>query len=145
MTVPFWQSRRLEEMSDEEWESLCDGCGRCCLVKLEDEESGQVLFTALSCRLLDEETCRCTNYHERKQEVPTCLQLNRDKINTQWLPGTCAYRLIDEGKPLLSWHHLISGDVNAVHRAGVSVRGKVISESKVHPESVEDFIIHWVD
>lgn len=146
MSVAFWQSKSLDEMNEEEWEALCDGCGRCCLSKLEDADSGEVAFTALSCRLLDTSTCRCTDYGERKQKVPHCLQLSRYNVaDIQWLPKTCAYRRIGEGRPLLSWHHLVSGDTNSVHEAGISVRGKVIPETQVHPDSAEDFIIHWVE
>ena len=146
MTETYWQTKSLEEMSDAEWESLCDGCGQCCLVKLEDEESGDIALTAISCRLLDVDSCRCTDYPRRMATVPECLQLSRDNVAAvSWLPETCAYRLLEEGKPLFDWHPLLSGDVESVHEAGVSVRGKIISETQVHPEALEEFIIRWLD
>ncbi|MCG8455220.1 MAG: YcgN family cysteine cluster protein [Holophagales bacterium] len=116
-------------MSLKEWESLCDGCGQCCRVKLENEETGEVVGTQVACRLLDVEACRCLDYSNRALEVPSCLQLTLELVPVlPWLPETCAYRLIYEGKPLEPWHPLISGDPESVHRAGISVRGKVVSE-----------------
>lgn len=146
MNKTFWQTKSLSEMDDAEWEALCDGCGRCCLLKLEDADSGEIAFTAVSCQLLDVDSCRCTDYPKRKQLVPDCLQLNRDNVaSTEWLPQTCAYRLVNEGKPLFDWHPLVSGNGDSVHEAGISVRGKIISETQVHPDSVEEFVIHWVN
>ena len=131
-------------MSTEEWESLCDGCARCCLHKLEEEETGEVHYTSVVCRYMDTQ-CRCTQYQERNKLVPMCVWLTPENIETfGWLPDTCAYRLIAEGKNLASWHPLVSGDINSVHRAGISIRDKCISEEHVHPDSFEEHLIHWV-
>lgn len=129
---PFWQTKSLEQLSDEEWESLCDGCGRCCLQKLQDEDSEEVFFTRVSCVLLDTETCRCSNYNERFSKVPDCLAvrpLTDEKIS--WLPSTCAYRLLYCGQPLRSWHPLISGTSESVKSAGISVAGQCLSEQNI--------------
>lgn len=141
----FWETKSLDQMSSNEWESLCDGCGRCCLVKLEDEDSGEVYFTNASCRLLDREGCHCVHYAERLQHVPDCINLTPQNVAAiSWLPSTCAYRLLLESKPLPEWHPLISGDKDSVHHAGISVRGRVICETGVKVEDLEDHIIHWV-
>lgn len=143
---PFWQRKTLEEMTSEEWESLCDGCARCCLHKLEDSELGDVFYTAVVCRHLDESVCRCTEYSDRNDLVPECVQLRPENVQEfKWLPSTCAYRIISEGKDLAWWHPLVSGDADTVHAAGISVRGKVISEEYVHPDSMEEHIIRWVE
>ncbi|WP_226663130.1 YcgN family cysteine cluster protein [Microbulbifer aggregans] len=142
---PFWQRKKLDEMTESEWESLCDGCGRCCLHRLEDEDTGEVYTTCVSCRLLDTHSCRCTNYPQRKKQVPDCIQLQpADVANFTWLPVTCAYRTLAEGRPLADWHPLISGDPNSVHEAGISVQDKVVSEENVDPEDYEDHIVVWV-
>ncbi|MDO5643839.1 MAG: YcgN family cysteine cluster protein, partial [Paracoccus sp. (in: a-proteobacteria)] len=122
---------------------LCDGCGKCCLNKLEFEDSNEIAFTRIACRLLDGETCRCTRYETRHQYVPECVTLTPEKIAgiSYWLPATCAYRLRHEGKALPEWHHLISGDPEAVHRAGASMRGRVLSEAEIPEEDWEDHII----
>ena len=141
---PFWQTKSLEEMTHEEWESLCDGCGKCCLIKLEDGDSGEIDHTDVACKLLDLETCRCGNYARRKQIVPDCIVLTPDKINSlRWMPSTCAYRLISEGKDLPDWHPLVSGEFESVHRAGISVRGRAVSEDDVPDEDLEDHIVAW--
>jgi uncharacterized cysteine cluster protein YcgN (CxxCxxCC family) len=127
----FWERYRLKELNRAEWEALCDGCGKCCLHKLEDEESGRIYRTNVACRLLDRQTARCSDYRNRKAFVPDCVQLRPALVGQlEWLPGTCAYRRVDEGKPLPPWHHLISGDREAVHEVGASVRGWVISETE---------------
>ena len=126
---PFWETKSLEDMSEQEWESLCDGCGKCCLHKLEDEDTGAVHYTHVACRLLDMKTTRCTNYPARKRLVPDCLRLKPENIaRFKWLPATCAYRLLAEKKPLYDWHPLVSGRREDIHKAGISVRGKCISE-----------------
>lgn len=133
-------------MSAQEWESLCDGCGKCCLHKLEDEDDGQVYYTNIACRLLSSADCRCQRYEERLQLVPDCINLSPADVDQfHWLPVTCAYRLVAEGKPLQPWHPLISGDPDSVHRAGISVKGKIFPESAVAEEDYEDFIVHWVE
>lgn len=139
---PFWQTKALSEMTTSEWESLCDGCGRCCLQKLEDEDTGEVHYTSLACQLLDTESCQCSDYPNRKAKVPECLKLGIEDIpHFHWLPESCAYRLLAEGKPLYDWHPLISGDKNSVHGAGISVQKFAISETEVYAESWEDYII----
>ncbi|MGE3147597.1 MAG: YcgN family cysteine cluster protein [Pseudorhodoplanes sp.] len=142
---PFWQRKKLEEMTAAEWESLCDGCGRCCLNKLEEEETGHIYFTDVGCRLLDGESCRCSDYKNRNREVPDCVRLTPAKVRRlPWLPPTCAYRLLAEGHDLYWWHPLVSGDPDSVHAAGVSVRGRVAaSEADVPDEKLEDHIVSW--
>ena len=142
----FWQDKTLTELSKAEWEALCDGCGKCCLAKLEDADTGEVLFTRVACRLLDTESCKCTDYPNRIKEVPDCLQLNVDNAAAiSWLPDTCAYKLRAQGLPLHSWHPLVSGSSQSVHEARVSVRGRAIGEQHVHADGLEDHIVNWVD
>lgn len=130
MTDEFWKRKRLGEMCREEWESLCDGCALCCLQKLEDDETGEVFYTDIACQLLDVKTCRCTDYLNRAQRVADCVVLTPDDPDTfSWLPSTCAYRLLAEGHDLPAWHHLITGDPDSVHEAGISSRGKLVSET----------------
>ena len=140
MTEPFWRRKTLEEMTEEEWESLCDGCGQCCLNKLEDAETGEVALTWAACRLLDLGTCKCSDYANRFKQVPDCINMTPESTrNTGWLPQTCAYRLVDEGKDLYWWHYLVSGDPNTVHQAGVSVRDIAVHEDRV--DDLEDAVI----
>jgi uncharacterized protein len=130
----FWETKTLRQMSQAEWEALCDGCGKCCLHKLEDEESGVIEFTNVACRLLDLDTCRCSNYRQRKSIVPDCTKLTPDTLDSiDWLPMTCAYRRLNEGKKLPSWHPLLTGDPESVHQAGVSLRGRLVSETEAGP------------
>lgn len=138
---PFWTRKSLVEMSSAEWESLCDGCGKCCLHKLKSEDNGQVAYTNVACHLLDLVSCRCTQYTERVRMVPDCVQLSPCRLKElTWLPNTCAYRLLAEGKDLPSWHPLVSGKPHAVHEAGVSVRGWAVSEHKVR--RLEEHVIY---
>ena len=131
---PYWEKKTLEQMTREEWESLCDGCAKCCLHKLEDIETGELAFTNVACRLLDINACSCSNYKRRSELVPDCVVLKPNNVaKLYWMPSTCAYRLLAEGKKLPSWHPLITGDPNSVHRAGISVRGRCINESHAGP------------
>lgn len=139
----FWEKYPMDRLSQAEWEALCDGCGKCCLNKLEDEETGEVALTRIACRLLDDSSCLCGQYATRHQFVPECIVLtpkNMDK-NAYWMPDTCAYKLLWQGKRLYDWHPLISGDPQSVHDAGVSVQGITIPEFEVHEEDWEDYII----
>ena len=142
----FWKEKTLGELSSEEWESLCDGCGKCCLVKLQDEETDEVAYTNVVCQYSDAESCRCIQYQHRNELVPHCVRLQPDMVDEFfWLPATCAYRLIAEGKYLESWHPLVSGDSGSVHTSGQSIKDKVYSEQHIHPDELEDYIIHWVE
>ncbi|MBD3656187.1 MULTISPECIES: YcgN family cysteine cluster protein [Marinobacter] len=143
--IPFWQRKRLNEMTPAEWESLCDGCGKCCLAKLEDEDNGDVYYTDIACRYMDQDACRCTVYSERASKVPECIVLTPDTLNDYyWLPYTCAYRTLAEHRPLPDWHPLRSGTPETVHEAGVSIRHRVVSEADVPQEEWEEHIIHWI-
>ena len=129
-------------MTTREWDSLCDGCGRCCLEKLEDEDTGEVFYTSVACRFLDLQTCRCTVYEKRATRAPECLFLTPEKTTEiAWLPATCAYRLLAEGKNLQWWHPLVSGDPETVHQAGISVRDKIISPRHIDPRQLDAYII----
>ncbi len=140
--LPFWRTKSLEEMTPTEWESLCDGCGRCCLVKLEDQETAEVHLTRIACRLLDHSTCRCSDYENRFQKVHDCIKIDAAKVREiDWLPATCGYRLVAEGRDLGWWHPLVSGTPETVHQAGVSVRGWARCESKVKPANMSRYII----
>ncbi|MFC5736982.1 YcgN family cysteine cluster protein [Sinirhodobacter huangdaonensis] len=138
----FW-TLPLAKLTPAEWEALCDGCGRCCLNKLEYEDTGELEFTRVACRLLDDETCRCTRYETRHQYVPECVLLTPKSIRkiAYWMPATCAYRLRFEGKPLEPWHYLVSGSHETVHEAGISVRGRTVSETEVPEDLWDQFII----
>ena len=132
-------------MTAEEWESLCDGCGRCCLKKLEDETTGKVAYTDVACRLLDRNRCRCTKYPARVAEVPDCVELDAAKLREiDWLPTTCAYRRLAAGQPLEWWHPLVSGDPQTVHTAGISVRGRTFSEHDIPADDLDTRVIRWV-
>ncbi len=140
--APFWKTKPLEDMTRAEWESLCDGCGRCCLHKLRDEDTDRVAFTEVACRLLDTQSCRCRDYRDRRQHVPDCVKLTPRRVAAiDWLPPTCAYRLVAGGKDLHWWHPLVSGDPESVHRAGVSVRGRAVPEREAG--ALEDHVVQW--
>jgi uncharacterized cysteine cluster protein YcgN (CxxCxxCC family) len=139
----FWSRIPSVKMTADEWEALCDGCGKCCLNKLEDEDTHEVALTRVACRLLDDESCRCGQYDIRKTLVPECIQLTPETMKdvAYFMPTTCAYRLVHENKPLFWWHYLISGDANTVHEAGVSVKGITVPEFEIPEEDWEDYII----
>jgi uncharacterized cysteine cluster protein YcgN (CxxCxxCC family) len=140
---PFWRVKPLEAMTAAEWESLCDGCGRCCLVKLEDEDTGEVAYTNVGCTLLDGDSCRCRDYDSRQARVPDCVRLTPDAVRTlSWLPPTCAYRLLAEGRDLPWWHPLLSGDPETVHGAGISVRDRVAGPEEAY--SLEELLLQVV-
>ncbi|ATX82698.1 hypothetical protein Ga0123462_1855 [Mariprofundus ferrinatatus] len=139
----FWKEKTLSEMNSEEWESLCDGCGRCCVWKFEDEDSGEVLYTDIRCRLFNDSTCRCTDYANRTALIPECINIRKlSDAHYAWLPESCAYRLLHEGKPLFEWHHLISGSRNSVHEAGISLHKKTICGENF---TEEDIVRHIID
>ncbi|MGJ8526911.1 YcgN family cysteine cluster protein [Maritalea sp.] len=140
----FWETKSLDEMNEAEWESLCDGCARCCLVKLEDEDTGQIVTSDVHCSLMNEETCGCSDYKNRQTLVPDCIKLTPKNVGEiEWMPVTCAYRRLQEGKGLAWWHPLVSGDKQTVIDAGISVKGRSISEEKVQESDWEDHIVGW--
>lgn len=139
---PFWETKALDDMSAEEWESLCDGCGQCCLLKVEDEDTGDVYLTRLTCKLLDVGRCRCKDYANRHDLMPDCLTLGPENVGSiAWLPESCAYRRVAEGRSLAWWHPLISGDPDTVHQAGVSVRDWAVGEDPARVANIQHFII----
>lgn len=141
---PFWKTKSLEDMSPVEWESLCDGCGKCCLSKLEDEDTGDIYWTSVGCRLLNAETCRCADYANRLTRVSDCVGLTPEKVRSlPWLPTTCGYRLVAEGRDLYWWHPLVSGSAETVHEAGISIRGKVTASEDELAEP-EDYFAHML-
>lgn len=141
---PFWRAKRLEQMTRAEWESLCDGCAKCCLVKLEDEDTGELEYTDIACRLLDAETCRCSDYANRSERVPDCVTLTPKNLeDIDWMPPSCAYRLLKEGKDLPWWHPLVSGEYEAVRLAGMSVHGRFLFEDEADMEDLEGRIVSW--
>lgn len=141
----FWESVPLDEMTKSQWELLCDGCAKCCLHKLEDEDTGDVYYTKVVCRYMSND-CRCTEYSRRNELVPNCVCLKPEDVEDfHWLPSTCAYRLISEGKSLEDWHPLMSGNRSTVHTAGASIKDRALSENYVHPDGFEEHIITWVE
>ena len=139
----FWQSKTLEQMSSQEWELLCDGCAKCCLVKLQDEDTDEIVFTDIVCNLLDGESCRCTHYTERTKLVPDCVKLTKDNLDKiDFMPPSCAYRLLHEGQDLPDWHPLVSGTPDSVVAAGMSVKGRVTPEIMFEGDA-EDRVVDW--
>ena len=138
---PFWQTKTLEQMTPAEWESLCDGCGLCCLIRFEDEDTGEIIPTRVACKLFDGQLCRCSDYAGRKKHVPDCIKLTPGNIeDLLWMPKSCAYRRLHEGRDLAWWHPLVSGDPETVNDAGVSIRGQTISEASLaDPEDAVDY------
>jgi uncharacterized cysteine cluster protein YcgN (CxxCxxCC family) len=141
---PFWRRKSMAEMSPREWESLCDGCGKCCVLKLEDEDTGELFHTDVTCKLLDLHTCRCSRYAERQKFVPDCVKLSPDNVGSlHFMPSTCAYRLLAAGEDLPWWHPLVSGRRDTVHKAGISVRHRVISEEEIDEADLPNRIVDW--
>lgn len=142
--MPFWEDKTLDEMTASEWEALCDGCGRCCLLKLDDVDTGRIYTSDVRCKLLDGETCRCTDYPNRQAKVKDCIKLTPENVTTiSWMPQTCAYRRIADGRGLAWWHPLVSGDPETVVAAGVSVRGRTVGELEVEDGEWEDHVADW--
>jgi uncharacterized protein len=143
--LPFWKTKTLAQMNAAEWESLCDGCGKCCLSKIEDEDTGEIFYTSVSCRLFNEAACNCSDYANRSAQVPDCVRLDAENVpEIPWLPQTCAYRLVQEGRDLYPWHHLVCGDREEVHRAGVSIRGR-ITACETELAAPDDYFEHILD
>ncbi|OTG64289.1 YcgN family cysteine cluster protein [Acinetobacter silvestris] len=141
----FWKKYPLDQLNQAEWEALCDGCGLCCLVKLEDEDTQEVAYTMVSCKLLDCKTAACTDYPNRATQVPDCIQLTQKKLQTiHWLPPSCAYRRLNEGKKLPSWHYLNTGSRDSVMKAKKSAAGRCISEVDINEDDIEDYVVRWV-
>lgn len=140
---PFWQTVKLADMTAAQWEAVCDGCAKCCLVKLQDEDNGEIVFTDIVCNLLDQQSCRCAHYEERTKLVPDCVKLTKDNLDKiDFMPPSCAYRLLHEGKDLPQWHPLVSGRADSVVEAGMSVKGRVIAEMAFDGDS-EDRVVDW--
>jgi uncharacterized cysteine cluster protein YcgN (CxxCxxCC family) len=144
--MAFWEDKSLAEMSPSEWEALCDGCGRCCLIKLEDEETGEIITSDVHCRLLDGDTCKCTDYPNRKKKVPDCIKLTPENVTKiGWIPKSCAYRRLAEGRGLAWWHPLVCGDAETIVEVGISIRGRTVNENDVQPGEWESHAVDWPD
>lgn len=140
--IPFWKAKSFEDMTDNEWESLCDRCGKCCLHKLEDKDTGRVFYTAVACKFLDIDRCRCLSYENRLEKVHDCLKLTRNKDEAfDWLPKTCSYRLISNSQDLYWWHPLVSGEQDSIHLSGVSVKNRAISENSINIDDLEAYVL----
>lgn len=139
-SAPFWETTPLNRMTPQQWESLCDRCGRCCLHKIEDEATGRIIYTSLACRLLDRKSCLCGDYENRRRLVPWCVTLTPSTADLPWLPSTCAYRLLARGEDLHWWHPLVSGSTRSVHDAGMSARSMALGEELVHPKDLEEYL-----
>ena len=142
----FWENYALNELTHTEWEALCDGCGKCCLRKLEYEDTGEVEYTNVACRLLDTQTCRCRDYANRKKIVEDCILVTPERLEQilYWMPTTCAYRLLAEGRSLEAWHPLISGRAESVAEAGISLAGRMVSEVGIHDDDLDDYVVEWL-
>jgi uncharacterized cysteine cluster protein YcgN (CxxCxxCC family) len=144
MKSPFWKTKPMSEMSSDEWESLCDGCGKCCCIRMEDEDTAAIYVTDVSCKLFDRDTCRCGDYANRTVHVPDCVQLTPENAGAlAWMPQTCAYRLIANGKDLFDWHHLVSGSRETIHEAGMSVQNATYNENDIPEEAHPHHIVIW--
>lgn len=142
----WWNTLALDALDAQQWEALCDGCARCCLHKLQDADTEELFFTRVRCRYLKDPACRCTDYANRTALVPHCVNLHKaDPASLNWLPQTCAYRLRAQGRPLPEWHYLVSGDRESVHLAGISVRGRTVSDEFVHPDGYDEHVVNWVE
>jgi len=145
-TNHFWETKPLDALDRQEWESLCDGCGLCCLLKIEDIDSGELFYTNVVCEYHDDKNSCCTCYAQRSTLVPDCIKVTPEVARTEkWLPGSCAYRLLAEGKPLFDWHPLLSGNPDSVRQAGISIHDRVISEKFVHSDELPEHLVHWFD
>ena len=142
---PFWENKSLLDMSHDEWESVCDGCAKCCLVQLQDEKTDLLVFTDVACHLLDDGTCRCKDYQNRSLEVPSCVVMNRDNVHetVEFAPPSCSYRLLLAGEKLPEWHHLLTGEKDTVHQSGNSVQHRVRSSEDINPEDIQGYIVDW--
>ncbi|MBT8473282.1 MAG: YcgN family cysteine cluster protein [Marinicaulis sp.] len=144
MNLPFWKSKSMADMTDQEWESLCDGCGKCCCLRMEDEDTGAIYVTDITCKLFDRDTCRCGDYTNRVKKVPDCVQLTPENAGAlAWMPQTCAYRLIANGKDLFDWHHLVSGSHDSIHDAGMSVQNATYNEIDIPEKEHVNHIVIW--
>lgn len=145
MQKQFWKNKSLFEMSHQEWESICDGCGKCCLQQLQDEDTGELVFTDVACDLFEQQSCRCTDYENRSQKVPNCMTMNKDNVFecAEFAPPSCSYRLLLQGDDLPEWHHLVSGDADMIHQTGNSVSGKVRLQREIDQNEIEDYIVEW--
>lgn len=143
-SLPFWRTKPLTQMTPEEWESLCDGCGKCCVTTLEDEVTGELFRTNVACVMFDDQTCACKDYPNRQTHVPLCLKLTPENVSElSFFPRSCAYRLVALGRDLPDWHHLQCGDREEIHRRGLSIRGETLNEADVDPDLIEHFIVEW--
>lgn len=134
----------MSSWTNQQWESLCDGCGKCCMIRLEDEDTGDIHTTNIACKLFDQSACRCSDYPNRSKNVPDCVTLGVENVSKlNWMPDTCAYRLVDEGKDLPDWHHLISGNRQTIHQAGMSVQDRSICETEIDPDDLQDHLVNW--
>ena len=141
----FWQTKSLLDMSHDEWESICDGCAKCCLTQLQDEETNLLVFTDVACNLLDDGSCRCTDYANRSKKVPSCITMTPDNIDevSEFAPPSCSYRLLLSGESLPAWHHLNTGFADSVHQSGNSVRHRVRFADDVDMDEIEDYVVDW--